>query len=743
MINQISLEDLRLAIIPFSDLGTDVPKVLESTTGSYLHYIREGLQTSLTIDHIGKITESFDGQTKVFASIESLLASERYANLRDWAQKQELMLRQEFPNQEKFLPLKGVLDGDIEQLDIAGLDAVLSREQPEGSTQVLLIDGPAGIGKTQFINQLALRRASNYSAKREPLLLHVESRGRQLSFIFDLIAFSLQRNRSSVTFDQIPILVKYGLIVLAIDGFDELADPSGYNLAWQQVNELVESVRGNGKLLLAGRETFIGRARVLKDLKVLREGIDPVHSFTLMPPEPVVAIKWLSESVGGEANLPDKFEQFLERGSLALRPFFLAKLADPELLSQIHAHGSGGVLNLLVNAMIAREAKKFTANIASQEQINKFAGFDLEKFVRDFMIEVARDMADSQSSSVSEAAISFISSVVMPSGIDETTEYMLRNRAAYIGFLTKDSRAGYLQFYHDKFYEYFLSEAIFESIRSLEIPKFVRKNIFGASFLETYSGVIEVKYSENCGFDYFANLSNLIHESRGLDRGRKNLSSVALSSLSFYEGAEFVIQDAEIDEARIVGTAGSALLRNCLISQLDVRGSDISKIYSDGTTIITLVASTESLFPDYGFYPQRLVVVSGGAETELYSSAEVADWVKRHSVNPPEEDHGLVPADLRDHPVFKVLARAARIKRYWLRAADDVIAEKILNDENWPLIERTLEENDLLTIEVRPAAGPNPRFIHVRTPLEILSEDKSNPNVVRLYSDLVSKVRDL
>ena len=45
-----------------------------------------------------------------------------------------------------------------------------------------------------------------------------------LTFLQDLIAFSLQRLRLLVTYDQIPVLVRHGLVTLSIDGFDELGD---------------------------------------------------------------------------------------------------------------------------------------------------------------------------------------------------------------------------------------------------------------------------------------------------------------------------------------------------------------------------------------------------------------------------------------------------------------------------------------------------------------------------------------
>ena len=106
--------------------------------------------------------------------------------------------------------------------------------------------------------------------------MQLAGRGRVLTFIQDLLAFSLQRMRVPVTFDQVPILVRHGLVTLAIDGFDELGDPSGYEHAWGQLNELIRDVRGGGAIILAGRDTFIGPERIRRDIKSLtrQDGIN-------------------------------------------------------------------------------------------------------------------------------------------------------------------------------------------------------------------------------------------------------------------------------------------------------------------------------------------------------------------------------------------------------------------------------------------------------------------------------------
>src|ERR1700733_4861698 len=256
--NQVAVD-----LAAFADIGAEAPAVEETNAGYVIRLARLGDVAELTMLPGGKIAERCGDNTIKHLNFRALLASERYGNLRDWAKQQNAFLTSSLEKEGELIPISGLLN-NVSAVDMAQIDERLVAEQKNNSSRVLLIDGPAGIGKTQFITGLAAKRAETFLISRRPLLLHVESRGRVLSHIYQLMAFSLQRLRLTTTYDQIPILAKHGLVTIAIDGFDELADPDGYDKAWSQVNDLIAELRGSGSIILAGRETFIGRDRLLR-----------------------------------------------------------------------------------------------------------------------------------------------------------------------------------------------------------------------------------------------------------------------------------------------------------------------------------------------------------------------------------------------------------------------------------------------------------------------------------------------
>lgn len=724
------LDQLRQDLAVFADLGTAPPVVVEVGGRSVLKLTRLGDDTEIELAGTGLVERVGAEKEIKHASIRSLLASDRFGALRSWGAQQASLLRQEVNLVGSLIAQKGNINSSIDEVGLDEVDRLLQSRQEAGTTRVALVDGPAGIGKTNFIVNLALRRAEAVAQAQQPLILHVESRGRQLSYIYDLVAFSLQRLRSSVTFDQVPILVRYGLITIAIDGFDELADPNGYNLAWAQVNELVRSIRGQGTLILAGRETFIGRKRVQQDIQELREGVDVIDSFTLTPPTPSDARRWLLDQGIAEDQL-QKIEGLLERGSLALRPFFLKQLADPSLIARLEHVNEGSALHFLIEAMIAREATKFGGEVDKVLSCE-----ERQQFVRSMMHEVARDMADNQTVSVSEASLGWIVEMAIPREVATSVEFLLKNRAAYLGFLTVDSRPRHLRFYHEKFLEYFLARVIVETISRAETPKFVLRNIFGTSFLETFASVLEAMPQE-ARTAFHTGAQSALRFGGGFDRGSRNIAAFLLATLHLYNGdAAVEIKGIEIEEARMMGNVAPTRLTSCIISQLDVRDADLTAAVFDETNVFTLIANDDTLVLDESMEPHRLVIVSEGDELVQNDQAEIKQWLREHSLNPPDVNTKLLPPRLYEAPIVRLLGKAARMRQYWLRRGDDKHADRILTDDNWDALARLLDRHDLLTVEKRDASGTDATFFHIKHAPDILSENRLNENVISFFKDL-------
>lgn len=725
-------------LLPFCDIGDSAVRVTEQPAKTQIRITREGQPLKIVIDNVtGRVqTTHGNGSMRGHASFSTMLASDAFANLRRWADAQRELLTRDLPSSSQLIPVHGITHTREQIESVEAVDALLgSAQRADESTEILLIDGPAGIGKTNLIEQIALLRAVAYRAAGRPLVLHVKSRGRVLSNLQDLMAFSLQTIRSHITYDQIPVLAKHGLVVIAIDGFDELADPNGYEMAWAQLNDLVVSVRGKGTLILAGRDTFIGRTRLIQDVNVLRDEIDIVTGLTVQPPTPDQAKAWLSKQKRWSESSFDiaSISVLLEEGSFALRPVFLKILAEFVVPKELKDKHERYLTPLLVNQMIHREAGLFGKPVEAVTSLE-----DRESFLLQFLCETAREMADSQTESLEASELSWISEAALGDGRPPEIVSLIKNRASVLAFFVNDERPGYKSFMHSYLLNYFLAIVAIDAISKGDIPKFVRRNLLGAEFLSVFIDVAaETAVTERPKFlSFFDKAISLPNSYTSADRGLRNIGSLIFSALpSLDSNITHTIRDFQIDDSVIKGTCPPCSLIDVHVSQLDCRGADLTQANCTNVRIINLIADgstrVSSTFPK----PKKISLPDG---IEFTSLPEITNWLAAHGQSKDETvDGGLASAALKAQPMYSLLKRVCRMRQYWLREdGDDPQASRILHDSNWPKLSKLLLQHDYLRVETRQASGRASEFFHIKHREQILSEFSNDKNLKKLFDSM-------
>ena len=737
------LEDL----LVFADLGTEPPRVHHGDP-PVVRMFRQGEELELRFhdDGAGKVIERSLETDKLrsHASYRALLASERWSNLRAWPDHQKIALQQALGDINPPIPVTGSLPNSDAPIDIKKLDDRLATHDHGGqSVHVMLIDGPAGIGKTTFISSLALSRAETYRTRRRPLVLHVQSRGRVLTYLQDMIAFSLQKLRLAVTFDQLPVLVRHGLVTLAIDGFDELADPNGYDLAWGQINELVGQVRGQGTLILAGRETFIGLERIKDRVKSLTER-DTVDVLSLQPPDPAMAKNWLREKNWTDEDLRSA-EALFEPDSYALRPFFLAQLAVPETASNIEKKTAGSLLGFLVESMIDREAGKFgdaVATVLNEDERRDY----LWRLLR----EVARSIADDGTEAIDAQMLAWLVDVAAPEGMPPDVIRLLKHRAVVMPFMEKDDAPNYRRFAHSQIYHHFLGLETIDAIVKGEIPKYVRRNIMGADFLAAFSDLVVAVAEKDPKRirKFFSPASRMVEHYAWIDQGVRNLGAFLVTMLpAMEEIPDLKLQGLDIDEATIQGTAPPAEVQQVTVNQLDVRGADLRELNFDSTTIIvTLVVDETTLVPASLPVPMRLQYAGHSAQSSavITDPVEIEDWLGKHGMGGPgdHEDRGLVPSALRDHRLLRLLGRVCRSKPYWIPLVKKSSFQNYVDDPWWSELLELLEDHDLVRREQKAVSGSGTELVHIKRSKDILAENSEDDEIQAFYKSLVERLKE-
>jgi len=715
--DELKLKDL----IPFADPGTSV-EVLEAE----FRMTRSERPITVSRDNAGYMI-SVDGQTRHYLGAGAVLAGPVFADLSKVARYQaahlapERMIGRPVPitcgmrEVDGHFPAWTGGEKPWESLD-RWLRAVGSSRQPDG-TDFLLIDGPAGVGKTTVVREAALSRAETFDGSA-PLILQVVSRGRVLQNIADLIAFALQEVRSGLTVSQLIVLMRHNLVTLAIDGFDELSDPNGFETAWSGLNSLIREARGAATFLLAGRETFVSTDTMRTQLTSFSAGCDRLAALSLADPDASAAREWLLEQDGWSQELLRKefVEPIFVEGSYALRPFFLHLISrEPKALASDEPPASD-LLTYLVNTMTRREAKKFVDALDPPDASNAAANF--ERYVGRFLEEVARDLAENQSEALSDDALDLLARVAAEGLLPSDQIAAVAQRARTVVFLANDLTAGDVRFAHEQLLQHFLAREALRSVGEGEIPRYIRRNLFGREALEAFGHVARGRGEEANRF-LKAVRKQLVLPSR--DRTNINLAvlGVAAACAAVYDDANLEIGDVGLGELYFPFAAPDGItFRGTTISILRAASADLRKVrFEGGVVIVTLEIDRRTLLPSHIPLPQILVRKEG-------TTADQDDI--RRALSPTEVDNDLDRL-VWSESLSELLGRIDRYRTFWLRTNvndTDPPGRKIIAHSDWERVYSALKELDLVTVKTRQASGTGAAFVHFRQDMSLMEHQE-------------------
>ena len=353
----------------------------------------------------------------------------------------------------------------------------LIHEKLADATRVVMITGDAGAGKTRVLQELVHRQADQYlHGQTAKLLLYVNAQGRALARLNEALATELQDLKVGLTYHSVAVLVRLGVLVPVIDGFDELLGVSGYDDAFSSLAGFLEQLEGEGQLLASARSIYYEEEFRARAGRVSTTGGQAWSHV------PVRIIPWSDDDReqylmkwAAERELSDSDSQKLrtrvsgvfknESGELASKPLFFTRMVD--LLERNPDFAAGDdLLQSLVREYSRRELgdkllDRQSAPLLSETQ------FEL------LMSELAQEMWNQEtreldSRSVREVAEYFVENEALP----DAAKQVIVERMPALAFLARSegvtSRAG-VSFEHEAFFFYFLARSIIAQFASTDM----------------------------------------------------------------------------------------------------------------------------------------------------------------------------------------------------------------------------------------------------------------------------------
>lgn len=174
----------------------------------------------------------------------------------------------------------------------------LCRSPAFATTRVVFVTADAGFGKTALLREYQRTIAEKFlEGESEYLFWHVDLQGRQLVRLSEALMGDLGDLRVvGLYMASIVTLVRHGLLVLAIDGFDELAAEQGTTEALGALAHLLERLSGGGTVVAASRRSFFNADDYIEGAHLLGSKISPRCEFDhlrLLDWSPVEAVELL------------------------------------------------------------------------------------------------------------------------------------------------------------------------------------------------------------------------------------------------------------------------------------------------------------------------------------------------------------------------------------------------------------------------------------------------------------------
>lgn len=364
---------------------------------------------------------------------------------------------------------------------------LLDRECKQASpftSRVVFVTADAGQGKTALLRQYQHDQAQRYLEGTASFVFwHVDLQGRQLLRLSEALMGDLGDLRvSGLWMPAILRLLRHRALVLAIDGFDELAAEQGGADALGALAMLVQQLGDQGTIVAASRRTFfdtddyIARARLFSRTGGGDCQFDQLTLEAWGKAEAIQYLSGVSEGEKGFAAPESVYDDIVAELNndvhpMVTRPFLLAQVARALLRFDISAAEFIRGMDDR-NQAVGSVIEKFVEREVSEKWKQKDTGepFLTARQHLEFLGDVAEEMFRAQRSSLDVETVETIATLRLDDwGIDPLLRQQILEMVRMHVLLTPTDDQGYGQrgFDHEEFRDWFTAYALKDRLSRL------------------------------------------------------------------------------------------------------------------------------------------------------------------------------------------------------------------------------------------------------------------------------------
>lgn len=613
-----------------------------------------------------------------------------------------------FKAEQNYIPTKATKEGNAEpeisdDLLFSEVDTVMAAAA--GKTRLLFVKGDAGAGKSTLLRQVTGEQARRYqNGDLSCLFMYISAQGRALSNLRDAIAGELDDLRAGFTRDAVPALVRNGLLVPIVDGFDELLGAAGYGDAFGSLQQFLSQLRGQGVVIVSARSAFydvefVGRQTV-ESLEGAQYDVEPV---SLSPWDNEDLHHYLALARGLNA-VGDK-----DRGALdALQAPDLELLSKPFFASLFPQYvdaddvGDRTLLEYLVDAYVVRESGKIV-----DRDGNRLLPVKTHKRL---FIEATEAMWSYESRDLSEDDLKTLAELVAESsGVpSDTAKQYVTKITSYHGFqTTKNGGQRRFRFEHEVYFDYFLSQALGDKLgHPTSMTAFLDNGLIPN---EVVRSTVDAKNADAC-----LELPSTLHSQGVLQENRRsNLGSLVAAAFA----SKHEVSDVELSNLSFVNVSfGQVHLNHVRFRDCRFRNVGLDKCHMESCEF-------------YDSYADRITV----SQSTRLDLAGIAPGVNLRSIHDLDGEETYVPSEMVEvlrrlgapglepqPPEYSAKALAVvdllhrviqKYRRTNLLCLEDDTLGRLFQDSAWPTLHELIVEHGIVQEESRQTSGKSKMFL--------------------------------
>lgn len=466
----IDFDEIRADVSAFAD---DDEEVIVERNGQCL-FVRNGREVSfqVTQDEEGVLVVDVDGEQITYRRF----LSHNLGGLPILAER-IVSKRAPVPAYVDGLATRESVSSDLEEGHSLELLSKESSRRPAFLSRVVFITADAGQGKTALLRQFQHEQAQRFLAgESASLFWHVDLQGRQLLRLSEALMGDLADLRvSGLWMSAVVRLLRQGSLVLAIDGFDELAAEQGGSDALGALAVLVRQLGGRGSIVAASRRAFFDTEDYARRVRLFgRVGAADCefNQIVLKEWSKDQAVAYLEAVEVAGNHFPDAQETYAaicaELGSpdhpMLTRPFLLTQVARGLLMFDVSPsafirgmddplQGVGAVIEAFVEREVADKWKQ-------KDTGEPFLTRD--QHLR-LLSDVAEEMFRSQRSTIDVDVLETITTLLLDEwGIDPVRRQQIVQMVQMHVLLTPPQEGDYAtrSFDHEEFRDWFTAYAL-------------------------------------------------------------------------------------------------------------------------------------------------------------------------------------------------------------------------------------------------------------------------------------------